>query len=163
HEAVLCGSDEALAREAPGSDALVVDLTAEVDGRLAAAAALGADRPPTIAFYSHVEAEVRARAQDAGLELVVPRSRMARQGAPLGVGDRLLVPADQRTHERADDGPPVVDGLARRGHHELRVRRRAEVVDAELADPRAPAAQRDALDIPERRRRVDAAGEQRRH
>jgi hypothetical protein len=37
----------------------------------------------TLAFYSHVEAETRARAQEAGFDLVVPRSRMAREGPAL--------------------------------------------------------------------------------
>jgi capsular polysaccharide biosynthesis protein len=43
---------------------------------------------PTLAFYSHVETEVRERAQAAGFDLVVPRSRMAREGADLAA--RLL-------------------------------------------------------------------------
>jgi hypothetical protein len=38
---------------------------------------------PTLAFYAHVEADVRHRAEAAGFELVVPRSRMAREGAAL--------------------------------------------------------------------------------
>lgn len=39
-----------------------------------------ADRPePAIGFYSHVNVEVRRRADAAGLELVVPRSRMSRE------------------------------------------------------------------------------------
>jgi len=42
----------------------------------------------TLAFYSHVEADVRAQAERAGFDLVVPRSRMAREGASLV--DRLV-------------------------------------------------------------------------
>ena len=42
----------------------------------------------TLAFYSHVEADTRAKAQRAGFDQVVPRSRMAREGAALV--DRLL-------------------------------------------------------------------------
>ena len=38
---------------------------------------------PTLAFYSHVEADVRTAARDAGVGLIVPRSRMAREGASL--------------------------------------------------------------------------------
>src|ERR687898_899597 len=34
----------------------------------------------TLAFYSHVDADVRRRALAAGFDLVVPRSRMAREG-----------------------------------------------------------------------------------
>ena len=37
----------------------------------------------TLAFYSHVDAAVRERAEEAGFDLVVPRSRMAREGAEL--------------------------------------------------------------------------------
>jgi CheY-like chemotaxis protein len=67
--------------------ALIVDLTdAELDG----AGALEALREHgalegvrTLAFYSHVEADTRARAEQAGFDLVVPRSRMAREGAEL--------------------------------------------------------------------------------
>ena len=38
---------------------------------------------PAIGFYSHVEREVRARAQELGYDLVVPRSRMNREAAAL--------------------------------------------------------------------------------
>jgi hypothetical protein len=62
------------------ADVQVVDLTADVDGRLAAASA--ADLP-TLAFYSHVEQDVRRRAEEAGVDRVVPRSRMAREAAAL--------------------------------------------------------------------------------
>ena len=33
---------------------------------------------PTLGFYSHVDVETRRRAERAGFDLVVPRSRMAR-------------------------------------------------------------------------------------
>jgi hypothetical protein len=67
---------------APGSpaDALVVDLTADVDERLRQAAG---EHVPTLAFYSHVEQDVRRRAEEAGIDRVVPRSRMAREAAAL--------------------------------------------------------------------------------
>jgi len=68
--------------ELTGADALIVDLTAEAPERLRAAAA-AIQRLPTLAFYSHVEAEVRAAALAAGVVIVVPRSRMAREGAAL--------------------------------------------------------------------------------
>jgi len=67
------------------ADLLVVDLTAEPDARIERARTAGV---PRLAFYSHVEPEVRARAEAAGFELVVPRSRMAREGAALA--ERLL-------------------------------------------------------------------------
>ena len=64
------------------ADLLVVDLTADADERIAALRASG-DGPPTLAFYSHVEQEVRRRAEEAGVDQVVPRSRMAREGPAL--------------------------------------------------------------------------------
>jgi hypothetical protein len=76
HEVELVGSaDQARSRPA---DVVIVDLTAgepDVSGIVGAV--------PTLAFYSHVEADVRARAEQAGYDLVVPRSRMAREGAEL--------------------------------------------------------------------------------
>ena len=54
-------------------DLIVCDLEA-VDAR--EAAALPA---PVIGFYSHVDVETRDQGRDAGLELVIPRSRMARE------------------------------------------------------------------------------------
>lgn len=71
HEPVLFGEP---------ADALVVDLTADVDERLERAGAAGL---PTLAFYSHVEQDVRTRAEQAGIARVVPRSRMAREPAAL--------------------------------------------------------------------------------
>jgi len=76
HEATLV-SDPAQLRDA---DAVVVDLTADAAERIAHVRGRGV---PVLAFYSHVEADVRALAEDAGLDLVVPRSRMAREGARL--------------------------------------------------------------------------------
>ena len=67
---------------ADGADVLVVDLAGgEVDGP----ALLAGGRPAasTLAFYSHVEPEVRDRALAAGFDQVVPRSRMNREGAEL--------------------------------------------------------------------------------
>lgn len=68
-------------READGAEVLVVDLTTDVDERIEA---LGQGAPaPVLAFYSHVEQDVRRRAEEAGVTQVVPRSRMAREGAAL--------------------------------------------------------------------------------
>jgi hypothetical protein len=41
--------------------------------------ALAATGVPTLAYYSHVDAETKARAEAAGLARVVPRSRMSRE------------------------------------------------------------------------------------
>ncbi len=59
--------------EAVDADAIVCDLDA-VD-----AAAVAAAGPPSLGFYSHVEVETRRSAEAAGIDLVVPRSRMARE------------------------------------------------------------------------------------
>ena len=53
---------------------------AEPDERIASSAGAGV---PRLGFYSHVEQDVRRRAEDAGFERVVPRSRMAREGPAL--------------------------------------------------------------------------------
>jgi DNA-binding NarL/FixJ family response regulator len=71
----------------PAADVLVVDLTdaglegAEIVEALAGEGALSS--VATLGFYSHVDAQARERAQRAGFDLVVPRSRMAREGAQL--------------------------------------------------------------------------------
>jgi DNA-binding NarL/FixJ family response regulator len=69
------------------ADVLVVDLgTDEVDGvaaveTLRAGGELGATR--TLGFYPHVDVDTRRRAEAAGFDLVVPRSRMMREMAEL--------------------------------------------------------------------------------
>ncbi len=87
HEVQLV-SDEGAARvQAPDADVFVVDLTGdEFDGStllesMAMGRELGDTR--TLAFYSHVDAQARRRALQAGFDQVVPRSRMARDGAAL--------------------------------------------------------------------------------
>jgi hypothetical protein len=82
------GFDASLVSDLAGgaaADVVVVDLTADAPARIeAVAAALPAPRAAKVlAFYSHVEQDVRALADAAGFELVVPRSRMAREGAAL--------------------------------------------------------------------------------
>ena len=72
---------------APAVAVLVVDLTNDaLDGpalveALSAEGALAQTR--TLGFYAHVDVSVRERAEEAGFDLVVPRSRMAREGAAL--------------------------------------------------------------------------------
>ena len=67
------------------ADLLVVDLTADAEERLGA---VREAKVPTLGFYSHVEQDVRRAAEEAGYDLVVPRSRMNREAAALV--DRLL-------------------------------------------------------------------------
>jgi hypothetical protein len=74
-----------------GVDVLVVDLTADATSRIAMVDRLEPHEVPTLAFYAHVETEVREQAEGAGFDLVVPRSRMAREGAALV--ERLTEPS----------------------------------------------------------------------
>jgi DNA-binding NarL/FixJ family response regulator len=92
HEVELIGAAprlrERLSETAePRPEVLVVDLTdAQLDGasvRESLAADGLLDGVQSLAFYSHVDAATGERAREAGFELVVPRSRMAREGAAL--------------------------------------------------------------------------------
>jgi DNA-binding NarL/FixJ family response regulator len=84
HEATLTGG---AAVQPDGADLLIVDLAAgSFDGvaiveALQSSGDLGETR--TLGVYSHVDADTRNRAQGAGFDLVVPRSRLAREGAEL--------------------------------------------------------------------------------
>jgi hypothetical protein len=71
HEVVL----SAAIAEAPldGAELIVADLDA---GNPEALVGLGM---PVIGYYSHVDVDTRAAAEAAGVDLVVPRSRMARE------------------------------------------------------------------------------------
>jgi len=72
---------------APPAAVLLVDLTdgdlggADIVESLVQGGELGRTR--TLGFYSHVDAPARERAEQAGFDQVVPRSRMAREGAEL--------------------------------------------------------------------------------
>ncbi len=72
---------------APAVDVLVVDLTDEaLDGPPLVEALSGEGalaRTRTLGFYAHVDVSARERAEQAGFDLVVPRSRMAREGGVL--------------------------------------------------------------------------------
>jgi hypothetical protein len=81
HEPVLAGDAERVRDELPGAGLLVVDLTAEAAERIDQVR--GLTDVPRLGVYSHVEADVRAQAEQAGFDLVVPRSRMAREGSEL--------------------------------------------------------------------------------
>jgi hypothetical protein len=78
HEVAPAASVEGV----PGADLLVLDLCEDSAARLAQfAPAIGATR--TLAFYLHTDVDTRNAALAAGCDLVVPRSRMAREGAAL--------------------------------------------------------------------------------
>jgi CheY-like chemotaxis protein len=92
HEVDLIAGEVEAWDEVGGIDLLVIDLTSpDVDGvelfeTLATAGELHEVR--TLGFFAHVEPDVRDRALQAGFDVVVPRSRMARDGAQLV--DRLV-------------------------------------------------------------------------
>jgi hypothetical protein len=80
HEVQLAGSISEAAVER--ADLLVCDLDREPPD---AVAALGV---PVLGYYSHVNAETKNAADAAGIDLAVPRSRMAREMEALAA--RLL-------------------------------------------------------------------------
>lgn len=87
HEADLVGGADVHPDEAA---VLIVDLAAgtfdgvEIVERLRADRELGSTR--TLGVYSHVDVDTRRRAEAAGFDLIVPRSRMAREGPMLVSG-----------------------------------------------------------------------------
>jgi CheY-like chemotaxis protein len=87
HEVDLITGELEAWDEVGGIDLLVIDLTSpDVNGvelfeTLASGGELHEVR--SLGFFAHVEPEVRERALQAGFDLVVPRSRMAREGARL--------------------------------------------------------------------------------
>lgn len=84
HEVALVGDAQAAHEQLPGADVLVVDLSDDAPARAELVEGLGdLGKTRTLAFYSHVEVAVRERAEQAGFDLVVPRSRMAREGAAI--------------------------------------------------------------------------------
>jgi CheY-like chemotaxis protein len=92
HDVELAGSAARVRETVGGSDLLVVDLFFEPDAGIALVEGLKADGSlgdaRVLASYAHTAPDVRARALEAGFDLVVPRSRMAREGAALV--DRLV-------------------------------------------------------------------------
>jgi hypothetical protein len=74
-EGALRAAGHEVLRDVPGADAVVVDLTAdEFDPMAIASGGL-----PSIGFYPHVDVDTRRRALAAGYDVVVPRSKMARE------------------------------------------------------------------------------------
>lgn len=92
HDVELCAQEDLARARAPEVDLLVVDLTTDdIDGAmLVESMRMGGElaNTRTLAYYAHVDEDARRRARDAGFDLAVPRSRMAREGASLV--DRLL-------------------------------------------------------------------------
>lgn len=100
HDVELIGDETRLrARLVDGgepADVLIVDLTNDdLDGATLVQALAGAGELAgmrTLGFFSHVDVPARERAERAGFDLAVPRSRMAREGAELIA--RLAAPAE---------------------------------------------------------------------
>jgi CheY-like chemotaxis protein len=84
HDARLTGGADV---DPDGADLLIVDLAASTFDGVAVVEALRAsgalEGAGTLGVYSHVDADTRRRAEAAGFDLVVPRSRMAREGQEL--------------------------------------------------------------------------------
>jgi DNA-binding response OmpR family regulator len=91
HEPVLASNADALRDALTDADVLVVDLTLDVPQRIELVRSVRPAGLKTLAFYSHVEADVREQGREAGFDVVIPRSRMAREGVT--VLDRLLAGA----------------------------------------------------------------------
>jgi hypothetical protein len=72
HDVVVVPTIEAL-EDQSGADLVIADL-AEIDP-----SALQRTASPVLGFYSHVDVDTRRRAEAAGIDVVVPRSRMARE------------------------------------------------------------------------------------
>ncbi len=83
HEVTLAGSLQEARPD--GVDLIVADLDAENPEALVG---LGV---PVLGYYSHVNVETREAAEAAGVDLAVPRSRMAREMPRLAMS--LLNPA----------------------------------------------------------------------
>jgi CheY-like chemotaxis protein len=85
HTVDLVSSPAAARDRLAGATALVVDLAGgDVDAAEAVAAARsGGPQVRTLGAYSHVDVESRRAAEAAGFDMVVPRSRMVREGAAL--------------------------------------------------------------------------------
>jgi hypothetical protein len=82
HDATLASTLDGVA-ELDGVDVLVIDLTTDAPERIEIGLSSKPAGARTLAFYSHVETDVRQQAERAGFDLVVPRSRMAREGGAL--------------------------------------------------------------------------------
>jgi hypothetical protein len=86
HTVDLIGDESGVRSGLSEADVLVLDLTHEPARRAGLLQSLPLDERAhvrTLAFYSHVDVDARRVAERAGCDMVVPRSRMAREGASL--------------------------------------------------------------------------------
>jgi hypothetical protein len=78
---------EPVAKADPEIQLVIVDLTdSSTDPAVALAGARGDADVPALAYYAHTDDDIRRAALEAGFDLVVPRSRMMREGVVL-IGD----------------------------------------------------------------------------
>lgn len=82
HDVTVAASAHAAIDQLDGAALLVADLCEDAPARVAAAAGR-LDGVKALAFYPHTDGQTRADALAAGFDLVVPRSRMNREGAAL--------------------------------------------------------------------------------
>jgi CheY-like chemotaxis protein len=81
---------EPVAKADKSAQLVIVDLTdSSTDPVAALAEARGEQDVPALAYYAHTDDDIRRAALAAGFDLVVPRSRMMREGVAL-IGDLAL-------------------------------------------------------------------------
>jgi hypothetical protein len=73
HEVTVVPTVEALGAAGEEPELVIADL-GELDPE-----PLGGRAQPVLGFYSHVDVDTRRRAEEAGVDMIVPRSRMARE------------------------------------------------------------------------------------
>jgi DNA-binding response OmpR family regulator len=87
HEVTRYDGEDMARAAAPEADLFVVDLTADsFDGAvLVESMRMGGElgTVPVLGFYMHTDVETQRRARQAGFDMVVPRSRMAREGVAI--------------------------------------------------------------------------------
>jgi hypothetical protein len=86
HDVTVVGSADAVLEQDGDAELVVVDLCEDAPARIATLASVAGDRVKVLAFYLHTDVDTRVGALAAGFDVVVPRSRMAREGAALADG-----------------------------------------------------------------------------
>ena len=87
HDVTRYDGEDLARAAAPDADVFVIDLTADsFDGAvLVESMKMGRELQGvrTLGFYAHVDRDTKRKADDAGFDVVIPRSRMAREGVAL--------------------------------------------------------------------------------